>query len=67
MLLSGCDKTIPAQIMGGLSAGLPAMVVPAGPRLGSCSEDSPEFTVDGVWPLCEHPGSKRSTTASGRR
>ncbi|MGD6980760.1 MULTISPECIES: dihydroxy-acid dehydratase [Citricoccus] len=53
VLLGGCDKTIPAQIMGALSAGLPALVVAAGPRPVSCFGDNPEFTVDDVWPLCE--------------
>lgn len=33
VLLGGCDKTTPALIMGALSAGLPAIVVPAGPQL----------------------------------
>jgi len=33
VLLGGCDKTLPALIMGALSAGLPAIVLPAGPML----------------------------------
>jgi dihydroxy-acid dehydratase len=33
VLLGGCDKTIPALLMGAISAGLPAIVVPAGPML----------------------------------
>ncbi|QCU77174.1 dihydroxy-acid dehydratase [Citricoccus sp. SGAir0253] len=53
VLLGGCDKTIPAQLMGALSAGLPAMVLAAGPRPVSCVGDNREFTVDDVWPLCE--------------
>ncbi|MEV4900116.1 dihydroxy-acid dehydratase [Citricoccus sp. NPDC055426] len=53
VLLGGCDKTIPAQIMGALSAGVPAMVVAAGPRPVSCFGANREFTVDDVWPLCE--------------
>src|SRR3546814_15078840 len=32
-LLGGCDKTTPALIMGAISAGLPAIFVPAGPML----------------------------------
>ncbi|MDP9106367.1 MAG: L-arabinonate dehydratase [Candidatus Eremiobacteraeota bacterium] len=32
-LLGGCDKTIPALLMGAISAGVPAIVVPAGPML----------------------------------
>ncbi len=33
VLLGGCDKTLPAMIMGALSANLPAIVLPAGPML----------------------------------
>jgi L-arabonate dehydrase len=33
VLLSGCDKTTPAQIMGAASADLPAIMVTAGPML----------------------------------
>src|SRR3546814_1912145 len=33
VLLGGCDKTTPALIMGAISAGLPAIFVPAGPML----------------------------------
>jgi dihydroxy-acid dehydratase len=33
VLLGGCDKTIPALVMGATSANLPSIVVPAGPML----------------------------------
>jgi dihydroxy-acid dehydratase len=33
ILMGGCDKTIPALVMGATSANLPAIVVPAGPML----------------------------------
>ncbi len=33
VLLGGCDKTLPALIMGALSANLPAIALPAGPML----------------------------------
>jgi dihydroxy-acid dehydratase len=33
VLLGGCDKTTPALLMGAVSAGLPAIFVPAGPML----------------------------------
>lgn len=33
VLLGGCDKTPPGLVMGALSAGLPAIFVPAGPML----------------------------------
>jgi dihydroxy-acid dehydratase len=33
VLLGGCDKTIPGLLMGAISAGVPAIVMPAGPML----------------------------------
>ncbi|MEM8658805.1 MAG: dihydroxy-acid dehydratase, partial [Pseudomonadota bacterium] len=33
VLMGGCDKTTPALIMGAISAGLPAIFMPAGPML----------------------------------
>jgi dihydroxy-acid dehydratase len=33
ILLAGCDKTVPALVMGATSANLPALLVPAGPML----------------------------------
>ena len=47
VLVGGCDKTIPAQIMGATSANLPALIAPVGPmlagrdgdeRLGACTD-----------------------------
>src|SRR6202049_837365 len=47
VLMGGCDKTVPAQLMGAVSAGRPAVVVVAGPmmtgrhrgeRLGACTD-----------------------------
>jgi dihydroxy-acid dehydratase len=47
VLVGGCDKTIPAQIMGAVSADVPALVAPVGPmlagfdagrRLGACTD-----------------------------
>ena len=47
VLVGGCDKTLPAQIMGATSAGIPAIVVPVGPMvvghhrgevLGACTD-----------------------------
>jgi dihydroxy-acid dehydratase len=47
VLIGGCDKTIPAQIMGALSAGVPAIQLAAGPmmtgryhaeRVGACTD-----------------------------
>src|SRR3979490_2830694 len=47
ILVGGCDKTVPAQLMGAISAGLPAIHLVAGPvltgryrgeRLGACTD-----------------------------
>jgi dihydroxy-acid dehydratase len=46
-LLGGCDKTVPAQVMGGISAGYPMLEIVAGPmysgrfrgeRIGACTD-----------------------------
>src|SRR5947209_79678 len=39
VLLSGCDKTTPAQLMGAASADIPAIVVPGGPMLSGQWKD----------------------------
>jgi len=47
VLMGGCDKTVPAQLMGAVSAGMPAVALVAGPmmtgrhngeRLGACTD-----------------------------
>lgn len=47
VLMGGCDKTVPAQLMGAISAGLPAIQLVGGPmmtgrhkgeRLGACTD-----------------------------
>lgn len=47
VLIGGCDKTIPAQLMAAASANVPALVIPTGPmmtghfrgeRLGACTD-----------------------------
>ncbi|GGF11794.1 dihydroxy-acid dehydratase domain-containing protein [Subtercola lobariae] len=52
VLLAGCDKTVPAQLMGALSADKPAVMVTAGPRPTSCWHGEP-MTIDDVWPLID--------------
>jgi dihydroxy-acid dehydratase len=52
VLLGGCDKTIPAQIMGALSAGKPALVLAAGPRaLGRWRGET--LAIDDLWDLAD--------------
>ncbi|MHB1172136.1 MAG: dihydroxy-acid dehydratase [Lacisediminihabitans sp.] len=53
VLLGGCDKTVPAQIMGAVSANKPAVMLTAGPRPVACFQRNKKFTIDDVWPLCE--------------
>jgi dihydroxy-acid dehydratase len=50
VFLGGCDKTLPGQLMGAASAGKPALVVPAGPRLESAFGGRPLVTDD-FWTL----------------
>src|ERR1041384_5372962 len=47
VLIGGCDKTIPAELMGAISGAVPAIVLPVGPmlagrhegaRLGACTD-----------------------------
>lgn len=52
VLLGGCDKTIPAQLMGALSAGKPALALAAGPRPLSRWQGEP-MTVERLWPLID--------------
>ncbi|MFF3332775.1 dihydroxy-acid dehydratase [Streptomyces sp. NPDC002888] len=52
VLLGGCDKTVPAQLMGAISAGKPAVLVTAGPRPVSCWRGR-ATTIDDAWPLIE--------------
>jgi dihydroxy-acid dehydratase len=50
VLLSGCDKTVPAQLMGAASAGKPAIMLTAGPR--SCGQFQGRAVVTSdVWTL----------------
>lgn len=52
VLLGGCDKTIPAQLMGALSAGKPALALAAGPRPLSRWHGE-AMTVERLWPLID--------------
>ncbi len=50
VLLAGCDKTVPAQLMGAASAGKPAIMLTAGPRSWARFRGAPVVTDDG-WTL----------------
>ena len=52
VLLGGCDKTIPAQIMGALSADKPTITLAAGPRPTARWRDR-VLTIDDLWSLAD--------------
>ena len=52
VLLGGCDKTVPAVLMGAISAGRPAVLVTAGPRPVACWKGKPT-TVDEQWEVID--------------
>src|SRR3954464_9377792 len=53
VLLGGCDKTIPALLMGAASVDLPAVVVPGGPMLTGTYRGVPLGCGTDVWGLSE--------------
>jgi len=53
VLLGGCDKTIPALLMGAASANLPAIVVPGGPMLNGTFKGQRLGCGTGVWKFSE--------------
>jgi dihydroxy-acid dehydratase len=53
VLLGGCDKTIPAILMGAASVNLPAIVVPGGPMMTGTFRGSPLGCGTDVWKLSE--------------
>ena len=53
VLLGGCDKTIPALLMGTASVDLPAVVVPGGPMLNGYFRGERMGCGTGVWQLSE--------------
>jgi len=53
VLLGGCDKTIPALLMGAASVDIPALVVPGGPMLNGYFRGERSGCGTGVWALSE--------------
>lgn len=52
VLIGGCDKTIPAQLMGACSAGKPATLIASGPRReGFCL--GKRRSIDDLWPILD--------------
>src|ERR1700734_3540885 len=60
VLLCGCDKTTPAQLMGAASADIPAMVVPGGPMLaGEWRGERLGAGTAGKKPFDQYPHGRR--------
>ncbi len=53
VLLGGCDKTTPGQVMGACSVGLPFIVVSSGPMLSGRHRGRPLGSGTDVWKLSE--------------
>lgn len=53
VLMAGCDKTVPAQLMGAISANKPAVMLVAGPRTVSSFQGNTSFTIDDIWAVCD--------------
>ena len=53
VLLCGCDKTMPAQLMGAASMDIPAIMVPVGPMLTSRWRNQDLGTGTDLWKLWE--------------
>src|SRR5690606_9882984 len=53
VLLAGCDKTVPAQLMGALSADLPAIMLTGGPMLNGKFRGPDAGSGTHVWQFAE--------------
>jgi dihydroxy-acid dehydratase len=53
VLLGGCDKTIPALLMGAISTGIPAIVIPGGPMLNGTFRGENMGCGTDVWKYSE--------------
>jgi dihydroxy-acid dehydratase len=49
VLMGGCDKTVPGLLLGAISAGLPALFLPAGPMLAGRYRDQRLGSGTDVW------------------
>ena len=67
VLLGGCDKTIPAMIMGALSADVPAILIPGGPQLNARFDGEDVGTCTDCWRTSESVRAGRSTLDDQKR
>ncbi|MGB7347891.1 MAG: L-arabinonate dehydratase [Pirellulaceae bacterium] len=49
VLMGGCDKTVPAMLMGAISADIPSVFLPAGPMLSARWKDQTLGSGSDVW------------------
>ncbi|MDA8343831.1 MAG: dihydroxy-acid dehydratase [Actinomycetota bacterium] len=63
VLLSGCDKTTPAQLMGAASVDIPAVMVTGGPMLNGKFRGRDIGSGTAVWQLSEEARAGRITGA----
>ncbi|MFQ5985127.1 MAG: L-arabinonate dehydratase [Alphaproteobacteria bacterium] len=63
VLLSGCDKTTPAQLMGAASVDLPAVMVTGGPMLSGKFQGHDLGSGTDVWRLSEDVRAGKLSTA----
>jgi len=61
VLLCGCDKTTPAQLMGAASADIPSIVVPGGPMLRGMYKNEPIGSGTDVWRFDDERRAGRMT------
>jgi len=66
VLLAGCDKTTPAQVMGAVSADLPAIVVTGGPMINGRFRGVQVGSGTDVWRLSEDERAGAITAADLR-
>ncbi len=66
VLLAGCDKTTPAQVMGAVSADLPAIVVTGGPMMNGRFRGVQVGSGTDVWRLSEDERAGEITAADLR-
>jgi L-arabonate dehydrase len=63
VLLSGCDKTTPAALMGAASVGLPAIMVTGGPMLNGKFRGQDIGSGTHVWRFCDEFRAGRMSAA----
>ncbi|TDC93510.1 dihydroxy-acid dehydratase [Saccharopolyspora aridisoli] len=63
VLLAGCDKTVPAQLMGALSADLPAIMLTGGPMLNGKFRGTDAGSGTHVWQFAEEVRAGRMSRA----